>query len=442
MSLLDDNDYSSDDDPFSVKELSGRSSGKGKKSDKKGRGGDDKKAAHWSRHKDDVVQEKALKKGKNQPKTASTSRSPPESPKQAAPQLVEGGKGVSVRPPPPSGGTSGTGGGQLQPSQNSKNQRKRYSQLGSDSEEEDEVIMEDVLLSNKPVIQDHMKEGGAKDLPMGNNIPFQQLSTNPFLPDVSAAQFFSGGANLPPATATTDVTTSLGTEINWPSMGQQQQQQQQQQQAWLPMAPQVTMKSGMGTINPLLFTSAFDTGPNLQQQQQQQQLPSLAFDPNPMTFEHAQSQPVVAPPPVAATVSQKGPWGVEEDPIMTNKDSSQLVQLQQSGPSHPLDHFTGEVDTNPFNQSSWPVTHPPESKPSKGFATTELPVQYPEMAPPPAAVAPPPSEEDWSVSEELCSKCILQFSDLQPVNGVLEGDKARTFFTQSKLPFQELSAIW
>jgi len=428
MSLLDDNDYSSDDDPFSsLKESSGRSSGKGKKGDKKGRGGEDKKAAHWSKHKEDVVQEK-VKKSKNQSKTTSTSWSPPDSPKQTTPQSLEG-KGIPLRHPPTSG--SGSGGGQLQPSQNVKNQRKRYSQLSSGSEDNEEGAgIDGVFLSNKSVIQDHMREGGGKDLPMDNSIPFQQQSTNPFL---------SAGASLPPAT--TAIASTLGTEIKWPSMGQQQQQHQhQEQQAWLPMAPQVaTMTGSVGTINPLLFTSAFDTGHNLQQQQQ---LP--VFNPNPIAFEPAQSQPIVSPSPAAAAaVTQKGPWVVEEDPVMTSKDSAKLVQVLCPAPSHPADQFTGEVDTNPFNQSSWPaVAQPPEVMPSKGFATTELPVQYPEVAPPPASVASPLTGEDWGISEELCSKCIQQFSDLQPVNGVLEGNKARTFFTQSKLPFQELSAIW
>ncbi len=64
---------------------------------------------------------------------------------------------------------------------------------------------------------------------------------------------------------------------------------------------------------------------------------------------------------------------------------------------------------------------------------------------PPSSPSSPPSggvEPDWNISEELHCKCVQQFNSLQPVKGLLAGDKAKEFFIQSKLPNQELSAIW
>ena len=59
---------------------------------------------------------------------------------------------------------------------------------------------------------------------------------------------------------------------------------------------------------------------------------------------------------------------------------------------------------------------------------------------------PPPQEyvkdPDWNISEDLRRKCVQQFNNLKPTEGLLQGDKAREFFVQSKLPNQELSAIW
>ena len=428
MSLLEDNDYSSDDDPFaSLKDSSGRGSGKGKKGDKKGRGGEDKKAAHWTKNKANVVQEKTPKKGKGQGKS-STSWTPPDSPKHPT-TLPADGKGVGLRGQVPVVGAGGAG-SQLQPSPNIKNQRKRYSQLADSSDDEDEET--GVLLSNTTVLQDHLGEGGA-ELP-GNSISLQQTTTNPFLSD--STQFFTT-SNFSSTANTTNVTSSLTGVDVWASLTQQPQPEQPLQQPWMPMMPSAgagPTGGGVGSVNPLLFTPAFDHG--------NQQQPPVTFDPNSMlasdvAFENVQSQKMAAAP-------QPGPWGFNEDPFR-GVDPTQLSQLLQPlTPQHqqPVDAAIGEMDTNPFHQPSWHAPHPPEIRPSTGLPTAEWPVQSSEVAPPPIAAASPPSSEDWSVSEELCIKCVQQFATLQPVNGVLEGSKARQFFGQSKLPFQELSAIW
>lgn len=51
-------------------------------------------------------------------------------------------------------------------------------------------------------------------------------------------------------------------------------------------------------------------------------------------------------------------------------------------------------------------------------------------------------ETEWRISNELRLKCKRQFVELQPTHGRLQGDQARTFFIQSRLPNADLSAIW
>ena len=51
-------------------------------------------------------------------------------------------------------------------------------------------------------------------------------------------------------------------------------------------------------------------------------------------------------------------------------------------------------------------------------------------------------DAEWRVSEELRLKCRKQFVELQPTHGKLQGDQARSFFIQSRLPNTDLSAIW
>lgn len=51
-------------------------------------------------------------------------------------------------------------------------------------------------------------------------------------------------------------------------------------------------------------------------------------------------------------------------------------------------------------------------------------------------------ETEWRISNELMLKCKRQFVELQPTHGRLQGDQARTFFIQSRLPNADLSAIW
>ena len=56
--------------------------------------------------------------------------------------------------------------------------------------------------------------------------------------------------------------------------------------------------------------------------------------------------------------------------------------------------------------------------------------------------ANPAPASEWAVSDELRDKCHKQFTSLDPVGGLLSGEKARIFFIQSKLPTPELAQIW
>ena len=94
---------------------------------------------------------------------------------------------------------------------------------------------------------------------------------------------------------------------------------------------------------------------------------------------------------------------------------------------------------------------PPLPQPSLfGQSTGVAPPQQPasSLAPPtqpwpaPTGHEQPSKEPDWTISSDLRQKCIQQFNDLNPMEGRLQGDKAREFFVQSKLPNQELSVIW
>ena len=94
---------------------------------------------------------------------------------------------------------------------------------------------------------------------------------------------------------------------------------------------------------------------------------------------------------------------------------------------------------------------PPQQQPSLfGQSTAVAPPQQPasSLAPPTQSWPAPSAQEkaskdpDWTISNDLRQKCIQQFNDLNPMEGRLQGDKAREFFVQSKLPNQELSAIW
>lgn len=86
-----------------------------------------------------------------------------------------------------------------------------------------------------------------------------------------------------------------------------------------------------------------------------------------------------------------------------------------------------------FGQSA-AVVPPPQ--PASGLAPPTQPW------PAPSAQEQPSKEADWTISNDLRQKCVQQFNDLNPMEGRLQGDKAREFFVQSKLPNQELSAIW
>lgn len=390
MSLLDgveDEVYSSDNDEMEFgnhSHIAGRGGNKGKKGERRARGGEEKRALHWTKHKENVVQEKTPKKSKGQNK--SISWTPPDSPKLPSRPAEGKGAGQVMRVPVISGVSVG---GQLQPSPNIKNQRKRYSQLGTGSSTSSSDEGEcGYLVSNQPALQDQL---GDRNIDSSSSHVVEH-STNPFLAD-SNQPFLTDLAPMEP----------MGVAREPP-----------QQHDWISMMTAMTpttvasKQQGTGTINPLAFSTDFD--------------------------------PFHCPIPVA--------FGFEADSFLDAAQPPQLLPhpLPQSQPSE-----GGEIETNPFlpsssqpfppevNQPLLPEINPLAAAPTDISAAEKVTMQ-PLLVVPPTAT--PITAEDWSISEELRAKCLQQFAELHPVNGVLEGNKARQFFIQSKLPHQELSAIW
>lgn len=360
MSLLD----SDDDDPYvdegspvlrshTGEPLFGDSShkGKAKKPDRRSRGEDKRgsvKPVHWSKQKENIVQEKTPKKGKAGLNSAKSSVcTPPDSPKSSRPSELKGAKGgVAV-------GVATLG---LQPSPNIKGQRKRYSQLEAGSSSSDEELA-DSLFSNKPALRD---EGSMQTRVTGNplNIP-----SNPFLED-----WPPGGALAPPMQPTG---AAMFSDV-------------QQQQAWLPANSNVPM-----------FQPAQLSSPVRQPGPAHSMLPGAA---NPLLM-MGEAEILVGSPPGEGGGSMQD----TTNPFLSTNQSSVMGHTFTTTPALPT-HY-GPAPSSPTGPAAVPA-------------------------------------DSWSISEDLHSKCVHQFNSLQPVKGLLLGDKAREFFVQSKLPNQELSAIW
>lgn len=353
--------------------------GKSKKSERKAKGEDRKgqsKPMHWTKQKENVVQEKTPKKSKGQSVNKPTiSWTPPGSPKTVRPE----GKGkTGLAEGKGSKGAVNTGGaGQLQPSPNVKSHRKRYSQLGAESSSGEEGE-EGFLLSNKPALR--TEEAAATDsFPMMNPLdrPSNPFLVEPLVPGDSSL-FSSQGP-------------SLGTTQQGPG----------------------TMLGTMGT-GASIFTS---------QQQQQQQ----AWDPTPSLSAHAFQTTV-------------GLGGGATNPLGLGGGATNPLLGMDSGPTIQTNPFLADTAADSaFAQPAFNFPPPPTSAPP--LSTLSLHPD-PQEAMPSTSAPPPEGVADWSISQELCQKCTQQFQELEPVNGRLPGDKAKEFFIRSKLPSQELSAIW
>lgn len=382
MSLLDSDDdpYAGEDEPGLRGEplvWDGTQRGRAKRSrgeERRGSGkpsrGEDKrgssKPVHWSKRKENVVQERTPKKGKGQGSgKTSVSRTPPDSPKGSRPAEVKAGKGgVAV-------GAASPG---LQPSPNIKSHRKRYSQLeaGSSSSEEELAAQEGSLFSNKPALRG---EGGMADNPL-------DTPSNPFLEDHPIVP----GATYTPVLAPLMLPTGAAILAGV------------QQQAWLPAAHQTT-----DTIHPMF-------------------LPELS---SPVRqYDHTSSQVTGAVNPLLTMGEAGGLLGSPPREGMQDLSTNPFLSTNQFAAMGPM-----------FTAPPPPTTAPPTSY-------TPEPSSPKSTSPPSGTPTATPLAEDWSISEDLHGKCVLQFNSLEPVKGILQGDKAREFFIQSKLPNQELSAIW
>lgn len=347
------------------------------------------KPLHWSKQKENVVQEKTPKKGKVQSSAKpSVSRTPPDSPKGSRPEV----KGVKV------GVAVGAASPGLLPSPNVKSQRKCYSQLEagpSSSSEEDLAAKEGSLFSNKPALRN---EGNIADN-AGNPLV---TPSNPFLDDRPL---------VPGATYTTPVLAPpmfpMGAAAVFAA-----------EEVWLPTAhstadtnhpvfpPELsspvrhTPSKVTGAANPLLMTGGLFGSPP-----KDGEMGGL--------FGSPPNDELFGSPPKDGKMG-----GLFGSPPKGGED---------------LPH------TNPFlSINQYPAMGPIFTPPS----TTALPTSYSPEPSSPKSPSPPVVAEDWTISEDLHSKCVQQFSSLEPVRGLLQGDKAREFFVQSKLPNQELSAIW
>ena len=370
----------------SKEQSSGRGGGKSKKGDKWGRSGEEKRSQRWSKHREKVVQEKTPKKSRGQNKPISWS--PPDSPK-GAPRPVEGkGAGQGPRTPTASvGAVTGT----LLPSPNIKNQRKRYSQLatGSTSSSADEEESPDFLLYNHPVLQDQIP-------PLESNSSVVH-STNPFLAEKDNV--------FKDPTSVMDSHTHITTD-HTPMEPTGAAREPEQQQAWVPMVsalPPTASTTQQGTGNSLLLTTNFD-------HINDHSTNRLGFGLGAGAFLDASQQPL------SQSSDAGGGGGIGNIP---NLPSSTL----------------------PFSQEVKQLVATAEKNTAKNVEEPRHEITHTATATP-TSTATPSAAEDWTLSEELRTKCSKQFAELHPVNGILEGSKARQFFTRSKLPFQELSAIW
>lgn len=270
----------------------------------------------------------------------------------------------------------------LLPSPNVKGQRKRYSQLsaGSSSSEDELVAKEGSLFSNKPALRSEV-----------NTNPLD-MPTNPFLEDHPLMP----GMNYPPVLAppTFPTGTAMFADVK-------------QQLAWVP-----AKHHSLDHSNATLFD-----------------LPSPAPG-------HTPSMATGAANPLLMMGDAGGL--VDSPPLETG-----LQELMQTNPF---------LSTNQFSvlAPTFITPPPPSTAPPTGYGPAPSPptVAADDWAGPtpssPMSTSPPLTvvAEDWDISQDLHGKCVQQFNSLEPVKGLLLGDKAREFFVQSKLPNQELSAIW
>lgn len=66
----------------------------------------------------------------------------------------------------------------------------------------------------------------------------------------------------------------------------------------------------------------------------------------------------------------------------------------------------------------------------------------PKMKPPPVPKMIPPQATDWSMKPEERTRYQTLFNSLEPMNGVLPGNKVVGMLKESKLPVDTLSQIW
>ena len=196
--------------------------------------------------------------------------------------------------------------------------------------------------------------------------------------------------------------------------------------------------------------------------------PANATNPWASSMEDESSSPPKLPEPPLANpwldTSLTDPWQASPNRRHTTQFPVLFSDTQPVSPDRGKGNVSvtsnqpfGDIALSPDRptRGSLPGTQPLIGFPSPILEPRPLTSYQPVTAlpPPPQPFAPPPSQlssgttqslpdPDWSISDELQDKCVSQFKELSSSSGFLQGDKAREFFVQSKLPNQELSTIW
>lgn len=101
-----------------------------------------------------------------------------------------------------------------------------------------------------------------------------------------------------------------------------------------------------------------------------------------------------------------------------------LVALVQNGRDLNLKHINDDVPPPKMGDIPLPKTKPPP------------PISTPLIT------SLPPSAVDWTIKPSEREKYDKLFDSLQPLNGLIPGNKVKNVLMESKLPFDTLGKIW
>ncbi|KAL1501933.1 hypothetical protein ABEB36_007160 [Hypothenemus hampei] len=103
-----------------------------------------------------------------------------------------------------------------------------------------------------------------------------------------------------------------------------------------------------------------------------------------------------------------------------------LVALVQNGKDLSLNSINEDIPPPKMGDIPLPKSKPPPQRPSSTPLITSL----------------PPSAVDWTIKPTEREKYDKLFDSLQPLNGVIPGNKVKNVLMESKLPVETLGKIW